>query len=157
MGMFDKFFEYLGFDRKTDYGAYNNGNSPFEPAYSQEEYSTELAETPNTVPFSSYSADGVQYHNIPGSVKIVYDGVLAKSGAEEIYAVIGYGDNDNWEDVDYFPMMKTAENTFEVLADRKRPENVNVAFKDAAGNWDNNSGTNYVFPNDSSNNFEGSH
>ncbi len=89
--------------------------------------------------------EGIEFHNIPNMIKIVYKGLLAKSGAEEISAAIGYGDNSLWEDISSIPMQKTAQETFELLTFRKRPGNVNVAFKDNLGNWDNNSGYNYVF------------
>ncbi|MDP4093658.1 MAG: carbohydrate-binding protein [Bacillota bacterium] len=89
--------------------------------------------------------NGVQFIDIPGMIKLVYTGLLAQSRNQEIYAVIGYGANDKWEDISEFKMNNTAAGTFELLAHKKRRDNVNVALRDKAGNWDNNYGNNYVF------------
>ncbi len=112
---------------------------------SNEEYSLDITDEIQNNDIISCSKNGVVFHDIPNMIKIVYDGVLAKSGAEEIYAVIGYGDNNDWQDIGQLPMQKTAEQTFELLTFRKRQGNVNIAFKDGAQNWDNNFGSNYIF------------
>lgn len=75
---------------------------------------------------------------------VVYDGILNKSGANEIYAHIGYGDNHNWKDTSYFKMNKTT-NGFETSVPIDPVLKLNIAFKDSANNWDNNTGSNYSF------------
>ncbi|MCX7921215.1 MAG: carbohydrate-binding protein [Clostridia bacterium] len=102
----------------------------------------------------SYSHNGVRLQHIPNMMKLTYDGVLAKNGAKDIYAAIGYGDNNNWEDVEVYQLQKTAQQTFELLTFRKRSGNINIAFKDSAGHWDNNNGQNFIFDDDS---VKGSH
>lgn len=115
----------------------------------KEEFSSDFPSEFRDEDIISCSNNGVELHNLPEMLKLNYNGLLAKSGAQEIYAVIGYGNNNNWEDVSYFPMQKTAQQNFEMLTFRKKQDELNIAFKDGAGNWDNNSGKNYVFYSDS--------
>ncbi len=75
-------------------------------------------------------------------VKISYDGLLAKSGASEVYARIGFG--NRWEDAQEFRMSKTTTG-FETTIPVTKPVPLNICFKDNAENWDNNSGMNYTF------------
>ncbi|HHV98498.1 MAG TPA: carbohydrate-binding protein [Clostridiaceae bacterium] len=75
-------------------------------------------------------------------VKIIYDGLLSKSGATHVYAHVGFG--SKWENV-YDYQMKRTDTGFEVSIPVTRPEAINVCFKDCANNWDNNSGKNYSF------------
>jgi len=76
------------------------------------------------------------------NIKLSYDGLLAKSGANEVYAHIGYG--NRWDDIRDFKMIKT--NTgFETNISVTKPESLNICFKDNINNWDNNSGMNYTF------------
>jgi hypothetical protein len=76
------------------------------------------------------------------SVKIVYDGLLAKSGAQELYAHIGFG--NTWAGTSDFKMNKTATG-FEAVVPVSSQGPLQVAFKDNANNWDNNGGYNYTF------------
>lgn len=95
---------------------------------------------------SSYSNNGVTAtETTANNVKLTYNGLLAKSGASQVYAAIGYGSNNNWENVEHYPMNKTMTNTFEANIPIKKTGNLNVCFKDSANNWDNNSGMNYTF------------
>jgi hypothetical protein len=75
-------------------------------------------------------------------VKIVYDGLLSKSGATHVFARIGYG--NRWENTQDVPMMKTGTG-FETTIPVMKADTLNVAFKDCANHWDNNSGMNYSF------------
>jgi hypothetical protein len=77
-------------------------------------------------------------------VTLMYNGLLAKSGADKVYAHYGYGDGTTWTNPSYIEMSK-AGNTFDATIKIDRLSNLNIAFKDSANNWDNNSGTNYVF------------
>lgn len=75
-------------------------------------------------------------------VKIMYDGLLAKSGATDIYAHVGFG--SAWDNLYDYRMNKT-DTGFEVTVPVKSADTINICFKDCAGNWDNNSGMNYSF------------
>ncbi|MGI6686460.1 MAG: carbohydrate-binding protein [Bacillota bacterium] len=78
------------------------------------------------------------------SVTILYNGLLAQSGADEVYLHTGYGRNDQWSDVNDYRMNHTTrgfEKTFHV----NDPSRLNFCFHDAIGNWDNNSGNNWSF------------
>ena len=75
-------------------------------------------------------------------VKIAYDGLLSKSGATHVFAHIGYG--SRWENLQDVPMMKTGTG-FETTIPVMKSDCLNVAFKDCANHWDNNSGMNYSF------------
>lgn len=77
-------------------------------------------------------------------VNIVYNGLLAKSGATEVWVHVGYGSHENWHDIRDIKMLHTGrgwEQTFEVN-DSSR---LNMCFKDSAHNWDNNNGHNWSF------------
>jgi len=73
---------------------------------------------------------------------VVYNGLLSKSGAQEIYARVGFG--CNWEGAQDIRMIKT-NSGYEATIIAANAESLNVAFKDPLNNWDNNSGANYVF------------
>lgn len=75
-------------------------------------------------------------------VRISYDGLLAKSGASDVYAHIGYG--QNWQNNGYFRMERTMTG-FEATVPVSNSDTLNLCFKDGANNWDNNSGRNYTF------------
>ena len=79
----------------------------------------------------------------PGEkVKIVYDGILAKSGANHVYAKVGYG--NRWENESFFQMSRSSTG-FETTIPVSMSDTLNLVFKDCANNWDNNSGRNYSF------------
>lgn len=75
-------------------------------------------------------------------IKFVYDGILAKNGASEVFAHVGYG--NTWDQSYDFRMTKTPRG-FESVVPVERKDLLNVAFKDSAGHWDNNNGSNYTF------------
>ncbi|WP_018084811.1 carbohydrate-binding protein [Desulfurispora thermophila] len=77
-------------------------------------------------------------------VTVLYNGLLAKSGADQIYLHVGYGDTDNWQAVYDHKMSKTGWGWVKTLEmpDAKR---FNFCFKDSANNWDNNNGHNWSF------------
>ena len=149
MGFFDAIFN-SSTAKKSNYKAnfLTRQETSKVPGFN-EEFSTDFPFEFRNQDIISYSKNGVELHNLPEMLKLNYNGLLAKSGAQEIYAVVGYGSNSNWDDVGYFPMQKTAQQNFEMLTFRKKQDELNIAFKDGAGNWDNNSGKNYVFYNDS--------
>jgi len=76
------------------------------------------------------------------NVRIVYDGLLVKSGASDVFAHVGFG--SNWDKVSDYRMQRTSMG-FEASIPVQNATTLNLAFKDCANNWDNNSGRNYVF------------
>ncbi|NLP15171.1 MAG: carbohydrate-binding protein [Clostridium sp.] len=75
-------------------------------------------------------------------VTLFYKGLLAQSGAEAVYAHIGYG--EEWEDKTFIPMERDND-VFKATIRIDHPDDLNVAFKDSGDNWDNNSMANYSF------------
>ncbi len=75
--------------------------------------------------------------------KVVYDGLLAKNGAKDVYAKIGFG--SNWEYSLELEMEKKDDELFETSFTVPVSKALNVCFRDTADNWDNNTGMNYVF------------
>jgi len=77
-------------------------------------------------------------------VTILYNGLLAQSGADQVYLHCGYGSADAWTDVKDYKMEKTDRGwvkKFKV----ENPTRLNFCFKDSASNWDNNNGINWSF------------
>lgn len=93
-----------------------------------------------------YADNGVELSkstiSVGDEVTLFYSGLLAKCGADSVYAHIGYG--DNWEDKSFIPMEKV-EDVFRATIKVSHPEKLNIAFKDSIDNWDNNSQQNYTF------------
>jgi Carbohydrate binding domain (family 25). len=80
--------------------------------------------------------------NVGEQVKVVYDGLLSKSGATHVYAHVGFG--SRWDNLQDIPMMRTSTG-FETTLPVYNADRINLAFKDCANNWDNNSGMNYSY------------
>jgi len=76
------------------------------------------------------------------TVKVVYNGLLAKSGANAVYAHVGF--DRKWDYTSDFKMTKKANN-YEADVPMHQADTLNIAFKDCADNWDNNAGKNYSF------------
>jgi hypothetical protein len=76
-------------------------------------------------------------------VELAYSGLLTQNGATEVYAHIGFG--NTWANSSDYKMEKSVHDYKTKIYIPSNAENLNVCFKDAAGNWDNNSGTNYSF------------
>lgn len=75
-------------------------------------------------------------------ITVQYRGLLAQSGAQQLYLHMGYGNDNQWQFVSDLPMEKTGsawETTFEVKDDSR----LHFCFKDDADHWDTNSGTNW--------------
>jgi len=93
-----------------------------------------------------YADNGVELSkstiSVGDEVTLFYSGLLAKCGADSVYAHIGYG--DNWEFKEYIPMEKV-EDVFRATIKISHPDTLNIAFKDSIDNWDNNSYQNYSF------------
>ena len=73
---------------------------------------------------------------------VVYKGLLKESGADAVYMHVGYG--PNWKNSQDIKMKKIKEG-FETELPITSDLPLNLAFKDSADNWDNNSSRNYTF------------
>ncbi len=76
------------------------------------------------------------------TVSVTYNGLLPNSGADSVTMHIGYG--DNWENKEFIPM-EYDNGIFKASLVVGNAGSLNIAFKDSAENWDNNSGNNYTF------------
>lgn len=114
---------------------------------SDTEYGSDMT-GPSQYGTQTYSHAGVSFDKLSESeAKICYSGLLAKSGADSVIGVYGFGSNQKWEDVSEVVMTRDATGAFTATIPIVRGKNVNFAFKDSADNWDNNSGLNYTFVN----------
>lgn len=73
---------------------------------------------------------------------VTYKGLLKNSGADSVYMHVGFG--ENWRNTRDIRMNRTNEG-FEASVPVTEYDKLNIAFKDSANNWDNNSGRNYRF------------
>ncbi len=75
-------------------------------------------------------------------VNIIYNGLLAKSGADQVYLHCGFGDPKNWQNVSTIKMDRTLRGWESTL--RMQNSQMSFCFKDSANNWDNNNGYNWT-------------
>lgn len=114
----------------------------------KEEFSEGLMSDVSRFGIQSYSKAGITFEKLSDTqAKINYTGLLAKSGAQEVMGVYGFGSNQKWEDVSTLNMNKEGEGSYMGIIPVEQGKNINLAFKDTAENWDNNSGMNYTFVN----------
>lgn len=101
---------------------------------------------PRTSKNNGYLQNGISISPaVPTSgekVKVQYDGILSKNGANDVYVHIGYG--SDWLKSSFFKMNKSLTG-FEASLPVDYGDTMNLCFKDSANNWDNNSGRNYSF------------
>ncbi|MBP2651022.1 MAG: Carbohydrate binding domain (family 25) [Firmicutes bacterium] len=76
-------------------------------------------------------------------VELAYSGLLAKNGATEIFAHVGF--DNAWTSASDYIMTKSEYGYKAKIYIPSNAEFLKVCFKDAANNWDNNSGNNYSF------------
>jgi hypothetical protein len=135
-------------NKETEVGNKENSSSKNEGSYGtsfnihRSKYMTEFSSENST--YESYITKGVLLDDVGDKLKLSYNGLLAKSGATEVYAVVGIGENKNWNDIKYLRMDNLDGRKFEAILPTNN-KNINVVFKDCANNWDNNSGQNYSF------------
>ncbi len=77
-------------------------------------------------------------------VEIKYNGLLSKSGADQVYLHAGFGLNNHWENVMDIKMGKEGDN-WKTDCAVKTDKRFYFCFRDTANNWDNNQGTNWGF------------
>ncbi|MGO0122298.1 carbohydrate-binding protein [Desulfothermobacter acidiphilus] len=78
-------------------------------------------------------------------VTICYNGLLARSGAQQIYLHLGFGAPDKWHRVQDFRMSRTSWGWIKTVSIPYDEETLNFCFWDGAGNWDNNYGLNWSY------------
>lgn len=77
-------------------------------------------------------------------VEVFYDGLLARSGAQEVVLHAGFGRNNDWSNVMNIKMNRQGRGFVTHLAIEEESR-FNFCFRDNADNWDNNSGYNWSF------------
>ena len=91
---------------------------------------------------------GIRVHPTPiiagQRIEIQYEGLLAKSGAQDIYLHAGFGRNNSWEEVTEVRMQRQG-NRFVSQLSMENDSRLNFCFRDNGGNWDNNNGRNWSF------------
>jgi len=75
-------------------------------------------------------------------VNIVYNGLLSRSGADQVFLHYGLGDSRNWSNVNTIRMDKSFKGWEKSL--RLQNNEITFCFKDSANNWDNNNGFNWT-------------
>jgi len=76
-------------------------------------------------------------------IEVRYKGLLAKSGANRIYLHCGFG--SEWKSARDIAMNKDTEGIWRTMLELKDGSDVHFCFRDDAGNWDNNNGSNWGF------------
>jgi hypothetical protein len=72
---------------------------------------------------------------------VCYNGLLAKSGADQIYLHCGFGDPRSWSNVTTQKMERSPKGWEKNI--RLTNNQAIICFKDSANNWDNNNGHNW--------------
>lgn len=78
-------------------------------------------------------------------IEVSYSGLLAQSGADEVYVHCGSSEMFEWQDVQDVKMTRQGNNSFSANVLVQEGKAFNVCFRDSSNNWDNNSGANYSF------------
>lgn len=76
-------------------------------------------------------------------VKISYTGKLFQDGSDEVF--IHYGFGNSWDNLNEIKMEKS-ELGFQAEIELVPSETLNLCFRNANNEWDNNDGQNYIFP-----------
>lgn len=144
MSIFDNVFE--ADSKKTKSGKRSSiQNAAKQTGAKVNDFKEEFSEGFDFFDNQRYQTNGVSLSKVSDhTIALKYDGLLAKSGAEDVYSVVGYGSNNSWENVQTIRMNRFG-NSFHADVPAMHGMNINVAFKDSAENWDNNSGMNYTF------------
>ncbi len=76
-------------------------------------------------------------------ITVTYNGLLAASGAQNVYAHVGFG--NDWNETIDVPMTKDKKGDFKAKIKIAGYDSLNMCFKDDVNNWDNNHSFNYSF------------
>jgi hypothetical protein len=80
------------------------------------------------------------------TVEVSYEGLLAKSGAQDVFVHCGISDRGTaWKNVKDVKMQKSIDGSFSADIPIVDGDRLNICFRDSADNWDNNEGHNYTF------------
>lgn len=144
MSIFDNVFE--ADSKKNKSSKRTTGQNTGKQAEAKvKDFKEEFSENLDFFENQRYQDNGVSLSKVSDhAAAIKYDGLLAKSGAEDVYTVVGYGSNNSWENIQTIRMNRFG-NSFHADVPTMHGMNINVVFKDSAENWDNNNGTNYTF------------
>jgi len=78
-------------------------------------------------------------------VTVFYNGILGREGQGQVYLHYGFGENDQWRDVQDRRMEKTGWGWVTSVVMPRQEGIFNICFKDGANNWDNNNNLNWSF------------
>ncbi len=96
---------------------------------------------------TKFEPGGVTVYPYPAGrgdlVTIGYNGLLANSGADQVYLYTGFG--PTWKDSQFIRMMRTNSGWERTIAVESK-DSLNFCFKDSASNWDNNNQYNWYVP-----------
>ncbi len=73
---------------------------------------------------------------------IVYNGLLSRSGADQVYLHCGFGDPARWSSISTQRMDRSPRGWEKTV--RLTDSSAIFCFKDSANNWDNNNGHNWI-------------
>jgi hypothetical protein len=94
----------------------------------------------------AYLSGGVAIDPMPpatgSNVIVKYNGLLAQSGADQIYLHYGYGFPDHWFGVKEVEMKKEGD-SFVSSVKVEVSDAMHFCFRDPLNNWDNNNGANW--------------
>jgi len=76
-------------------------------------------------------------------VTIFYNGLLHRSGADQVYLHAGFGDPLQWSIVEEYRMQHTPEGWKKTL--NMEDSRLSFCFRDIGENWDNNNGHNWIY------------
>ncbi len=77
-------------------------------------------------------------------ITVLYYGLLARSGADQVFMRVGYGAAGDWHNVQDLKMSRTGWGWVKTL-EMPDDSRFNFCFRDSAYNWDNNKGINWSF------------
>lgn len=95
----------------------------------------------------SHAIHGVQVKPLSESgrdLAIRYNGLLAASGADQVYLHFGFGDADDWVNIGDLGLERTFDG-WESSVSLHDNRQLNFCFRDSANNWDNNNGLNWIY------------
>lgn len=78
-------------------------------------------------------------------VVVFYNGLLANSGAQEVYLHCGFGAGNQWNGVQDMRMAKTGYGFVKAITMPESHTQFSFCFRDNAQNWDNNNGNDWIF------------
>ncbi|OPX91534.1 MAG: Carbohydrate binding domain (family 25) [Pelotomaculum sp. PtaB.Bin013] len=82
----------------------------------------------------------VKASDYSNDITVCYNGLLAKSGADQVFLHYGFG--DRWMDTSTDKMNRTYRGWEKNI--KMKSDKVNFCFKDSADHWDNNNGSNWI-------------